>query len=85
MKSVTITLDGKEITGECPLDTTVQDFLRAHLQAAPTLLSLASGEVLSPRLTLVHRCAGECFSTEVPSVPEVPTLVVGDLLAVSSV
>lgn len=84
MKSVTIVLDGREITGECPLGTTLLDFLRAHLEVAPELLSLTRGSVLSPGLTLVHRCEGEEFSTEMPPVNETPALVMGDLLTVNA-
>lgn len=86
MKTVSVTLDGKEMTSECPLGTTLQEFFRAHLQVAPEVVSLDSGSLLSPKLTLVHRCAGERFSTSIPAEVrrEHPSLTVEDLLAAVS-
>ncbi len=83
MKQVSITLDGKILSGECALGTTLQEFLRTQLAAAPELVSVPGGDLVSPALTLVHRCADQEFSTQVPEFLEVPAISTESLLAVS--
>lgn len=84
MRQVSIILDGEVLSSECPLGTTLQEFLREKLTVAPELVAVPGGHLVPPALTLVHRCSGQEFSSQIPAISDVPALSNEELLPVHS-